>query len=237
MGFSILDAVVVGLQEAGFHADVAYPGQKYPTITETAAAVHIKKVDRADLTVTLEVTVICPGSQGGTQCELEALRATEVLRTIGAVCVQNGCAYDGIAQVYCVDILATFTCVTEEDSYRMGPGFQVYINDIQLPRVTSFTAERYTDSSLAFTMGDAVPAGSYPGCSGWKLTVEEQIPPGEYEMGDGYEPMTIRLEKSTGFSEVFTGCRWTSVKRELNRRGVHRIRTGIAVDMQEVYDA
>lgn len=225
------------LRDAGFLANVAYPGQKYPVITEPAAAVHIEQVDRANLTVTLEITVICPGSQGGTQCELEALRATEVLRASGAVCVQNGCAYDGIAQVYCVDILATYTCVTEADSCQIGPGFQVYVNDICIPRVISFTAERYTDSDLRFVMGEAAPAGSCAGCGGWRITIEEQIPPGEYEMGDGYEPMTIRLEKSTGFQEVFSGCRWTSVKRVVDKRGVHRVRTGIASAMEEVYDA
>ena len=130
MGYSILELVLRRLREANFTADVAFPGQKYPRIDKTVATVHIEKVDRANLTVTVEVNIICPASMGGTACEVEALRATEILRWTGAVCVQNGCSYDGVAQVYVVPVLATFTGVTEADSCAIGPGFKVYINEI-----------------------------------------------------------------------------------------------------------
>ena len=112
MGYSILELVLQRLREEGFSADIAYPGQKFPQITEAVAAVHIEQVDRANLTVTLEVSIVCPAAMGGTACEVEALRATEVLRWAGAVCVQRGCTYDGVAQVYMVPILATFTGTT-----------------------------------------------------------------------------------------------------------------------------
>lgn len=236
MGLSIIDMVVQRLQGAGFQADVAFPGQKYPVISKPVAAVHIDQVDRANRTVTLEVTVICPGAMGGAQCELEALRATEILRQSSAVCVQNGCTYDGIAQVYCVDVFATYTGVTEEDDYRIGLGFKVYVDDIIVPDTVRFTAERYADCGLQFSMGEASPTGSSAGSGGWRIILEEQIPTGEYEFGEGYEPMTIRLEKSTGVHEVFSGCRWTSVKREFTKEGTHRVRTGIAVAMEEVID-
>ena len=123
MGISILELVLRRLREANFTADIAYPGQKYPKVDKTVAAVHIQKVDRANMTVTVEVNIICPASMGGTTCELEALRATEILRWSRAVCVQNGCTYDGVAQVYVVAVLATFTCVTEADKCSLGPGF------------------------------------------------------------------------------------------------------------------
>ena len=99
MGISILELVLRRLREENFQADVAYPGQKYPLITQPVAAVHIEKVDRANLTVTVEVNIICPAALGGTTCETEALRATEVLRWAGAVCVQNGCVFDGVSRV------------------------------------------------------------------------------------------------------------------------------------------
>ena len=116
------------LRNAEFQVDVAYPGQKFPQITKTVAAVHIQKVDRANMTVTLEVNIISPASLGGTACELEALRATEVLQWDSAICVQNGCTYDGASQVYVVAVLATYTCVTEADSCTLGPGFYACIN-------------------------------------------------------------------------------------------------------------
>ena len=42
MGFSILDLVLDQLRQAGFQADVAYPGQKFPAISQPVAAVHIE---------------------------------------------------------------------------------------------------------------------------------------------------------------------------------------------------
>ena len=96
MGYSILELVLRRLRQAGFRADVAFPGQQFPQIQDTVATVHIEKVDRANLTVTMGVSVISPASVGGTACEVEALRATEILRWEGAVCVQNGCTYDGV---------------------------------------------------------------------------------------------------------------------------------------------
>ena len=80
MGYSILELVLRRLRQANFNANVAFPGQMFPQITNTVAAVHIEKVDRANLTVTIEINIICPASMGGTACEVEALRATETLR-------------------------------------------------------------------------------------------------------------------------------------------------------------
>ena len=139
MGISILDLVLRKLRGAGFTADVAYPGQKFPAISDAVAAVHIEKVDRANMTVTVEVNIICPAAQGGTTCEVEALRATEALRWAGAVCVQNGCTYDGVSQVYIVSVLATFTGITEESRCTLGPGFLVFINELQHPFAVSFS--------------------------------------------------------------------------------------------------
>ena len=129
MGCSILELVLRRLREAGFEADIAFPGQKFPQISNTVAAVHIEKVDRANLEVTVEISIICPASMGGTACEVKALEATEVLRWAGAVCVQRGCTYDGIAQVYVVSVLATFTGVTEADDCTVWPGFYCYVDN------------------------------------------------------------------------------------------------------------
>ena len=45
MGFSVLELVLQCLREKGFHADVAYPGQKFPQISDVVAAVHLQRVD------------------------------------------------------------------------------------------------------------------------------------------------------------------------------------------------
>lgn len=232
MGISILELVLRRLREENFEADVAYPGQKFPMITEPVAAVHIEKVDRANLTVTVEVNIICPAALGGTTCEVEALRATEILRWSGAVCVQNGCSYDGVSQVYVVSILATFTGITEADDCVIGPGFTVYINDIYQPYAVSFAEEEAQERQAEYQMGEPAPAGISQGSYLWNITFEELIPAGSPETAEPEGAFELKV-KTDVKTEVYYHCRWTSVKREFTREGLRRIRKGIAMLREE----
>ncbi len=228
MGISILEQVLRQLRNEEFQADVAYPGQKFPQITNTVAAVHIQKVDRANASVTLEVNIICPASMGGTACELEALRATEVLQWDGAVCVQNGCSYDGSSQVYVVAILATYNCVTEADSCIHGPGFDVYLNDQLQHFAVAFAEEEVRQEQAEYAMGESAPAGISQGSCLWHITLEEKILPGSPEAVEPAGAFELRIERDAGV-ETFYHCRWLSVRRELDRTGLRRIRKGIAM--------
>lgn len=232
MGYSILELVLLRLRQASFQADVAFPGQMFPQITDTVAAVHIEKVDRANLTVTVEINIICPASMGGTACEVEALRATEALRWSGAVCVQNGCTYDGIAQVYVVPILATFTGVTEADDCTIWPGFYCYIDDSIHRFAVSFTAENANGAQVEYVMGEATPVGISLGSALWEITLEELIPSGspEAEEPAGEFVLQIITDQKT---ETYSGCRWTSVKREFTKQGLRRTRKGFALTREE----
>ena len=233
MGISILELVLQELREAEFTADVAFPGQKYPPITDTVAAVHIQKVDRASLSVTVEVNILCPAAMGGTACEVEALRATEVLRWAGAECIQNGCQYDGMAQVYCVSVLATFNCVTGAEECTMGPGFTLYLNEIENPYVVSFTGEKTVEWEPAYEIGENKPVAVSQGSILWKITLEESVPAGSVEVTQPVSGFRIRLVKSSGFTESYTDCYWTSEKRIYTREGLRRVRTGFAMSMGE----
>lgn len=228
MGYSILEMVLRRLREEGFTASVAYPGQKFPQITETVAAVHIEKVDRAELSVTIEITMVCPASLGGTRCEMDALRATEILRWSGAVCIQNGCTYDGVAQVYMVSILATYTGTTEEDSCVIWPGFYCYLADRYHPYAVDFQTELTTDTQVIYGMGQSEVVGLHPGKQLWQIRLEELIPAGseETQEPEGAFDMKIISDRVT---ETFRGCRWTSVQRQRNRKGLRRIRRGYAL--------
>ena len=228
MGISILEQVLRRLRNAEFQADVAYPGQKFPQITQTVAAVHIEKVDRANMTVTLEVNIISPASLGGTACELEALRATEVLQWDGAVCIQNGCTYDGSAQVYVVAVLATYTCVTEADSCTHGPGFQVYINGSHQPFAVAFSEEAVFDHEAEFEMGETDPMGISLGKRLWNITLEERILPGSPEAAEPAGAFELELRRDAG-RETYYHCRWQSIRREMDQSGLKRIRKGIAM--------
>ncbi len=232
MGYSILELVLRRLREANFTADIAYPGQKFPQITDTVATVHIEKVDRAGLAVTIEVNIICPGSMGGTVCEVEALRATEILRLAGAVCIQNGCSYDGVAQVYMVPVLATFIGSTEEDSCTLGPGFDVYIDEVWHPFVTRFYEEESRLVQAEYVTGQSAPAGISQGKKLWNIQLEELIPIGAPEEGE-ITPIFELKVVSTLKTEWYAYCHWTSIQREFTREGLRRVRKGIAMDRVE----
>ena len=193
MGYSILELVLRRLREDGFTADIAFPGQKFPQISDTVAAVHIERVDRANLEVTVEINIICPASMGGTACEMRALRATEVLRWAGAVCVQNGCTYDGIAQVYVVSVLATFTGMTEAEDCTVWPGFYCYV-DNQLHRFAiGFTAEQQTGAAAEYVIGEAMPIGTSLGTTAWEIALEELIPVGSPEFDSPTDPCVVKI--------------------------------------------
>lgn len=232
MGISILELVLRRLREENFLADVAFPGQKYPAITEPVAAVHIEKVDRSNLSVTVEVNIICPAALGGTYCEVEALRATEVLRWAGATCIQNGCEYDGLAQVYVVSILATFTCVTEAEDCVMGPGFKVYVQENLMPYAVSFQAEQVIDIEAQYQIGEDAPVGVRNGGWVWEIRLEELIPAGSNEADHPESVFELRLESDT-VTETYYHCRWTSHRREFTRQGLRRIRRGISMLREE----
>lgn len=232
MGYSILELVLRRLREDGFTADIAFPGQKFPQITDTVAAVHIEKVDRANLEVTVEISIICPASMGGTACEVQALRATEVLRWSGAVCVQNGCTYDGISQVYVVSVLATFTGVTEADDCTVWPGFYCYEDNQILRFAVGFTAVQETGAAAEYVIGEAAPVGTSVGTTAWEIRLEELIPVGSPEFAIAGEPFVLKIltdEKT----EIYSGCRWTQISREFTKKGLRRIRRGVALQREE----
>ena len=232
MGYSILELVLRRLREDGFAANVAFPGQKYPHVTDTVAAVHIEKVDRANLQVTVEINIICPAAMGGTACEVQALRATEVLRWAGAVCVQNGCSYDGISQVYVVPVLATFTGITEEDSCMVWQGFYCYVDDRIHRFAVKFTARQDHGTEALYVVGQAAPVGTGLGTQSWEIQLEERIPVGSPEIETPAEPCEVRILTDQK-TEIYTGCRWISESREFSPQGLHRIRKGIALTREE----
>ena len=233
MGYSILELVLQRLRQAGFTADAAFPGQKFPRLEGAVAAVHIETVDRANLTVTMEVSIICPASMGGTACEVEALRATEVLRWAGAVCVQNGCTYDGVAQVYVVQVLATFTGVTEAADCTIWQGFYCYVDDALHRHALSFTSEYVKGAQLEYGMGEPEAVASSPGSVSWTIAMEELIPCGSPEVEDPEGEFVVEIVTELK-TERFTGCRWTSVRREFSKQGLRRSSRGIALSREVV---
>ena len=231
MGYSILELVLRRLREEGFTARVAYPGQVFPQISETVAAVHIDQVNRSELTVTIEITMVSPAALGGTRCEMDALRATEILRWSGAVCVQKGCTYDGVAQVYMVSILATYTGVTEEHDCVIWPGFYCYVDDRYHRYAIDFQTEQTVDAQVVYGMGRSAALGIWPGQELWQIRLEELIPAGSEEIREPEGEFEVKIISDLT-TETFRGCRWTSIQRQRSPKGLRRIRKGCALSRE-----
>ncbi len=233
MGSSILALVLNALREAGFAADHAYPGQKFCHITGPVAAVHLEKVEGASGTVTVEVNVLCPAAMGGAACELEALRAAEVLRQRGALCIQNGCRFEGGAQVYTVPVLAAFASASGGEEKEVGPGFLAFLNEEQQQFARVFSGERETGSQAVYAMGVPGAAAVCGGRELWSVYLEELIPVGETEAAEPEGSFDLRIETETR-AEIYRGCCWKSVRREFSQEGLKRIRQGFALERVEV---
>lgn len=232
MGSMILELVLEKLRAGGFRAELAYPGQRFPAITGPVAAVHIEKVDKAGQTVTAEVNIVSPAALGGTACETAGLQALEILHGAGAVCTQSGCSYLADGQVYTVSVLAEFVCTGSGDGYALGPGFQVYAGGVLQPHAVGVTAEKTAGHEARYAMGSANPVGISQGSWRWEITLEERIPVGMAETAEPTEPFTLQIVREKK-KEVYSGCRWVTVRREFTREGLHRVRKAIAQLRQE----
>lgn len=197
-------------------------------ITEPVAAAHILKVDQKTRTVTVEVNIISPAQLGGSRCEQEALKAAAALRRIHGECVQNGCKYIGVTEVYMVTVLATFTGTAEEGGHSIGTGFSVYADDRYLPYAVAFRAEQVRKNEPQYAMGERTPVGISRGSWVWQLEVEERIPDAYAQIGQEAEPVTVKTVRD-GFVETYTGCVWDSIWHEYSAQGMHRVRKGMAV--------
>lgn len=213
---TIVGNVIETLRESGIRADEAYPGSRIPALTGAVAAVRLGKMDRSVRTTSVQVRIMSPAGLGGSQCEQAALRAVESMQDMGGTCVKDVCRFDEMADVFYIEIEASFFGTAMENRWSAGPGFSVKIGRQPMDQVVSFSAGRKLTDEV--TNLNSAP---------WEFTLEELLVPGTSEPPDPSEPFTLAVTRSMG-SETFTGCTWVSVKREDSIRGVRQIRTGVA---------
>ena len=213
---TIVSNVIEALAAKGIRADEAYPGRRIPALTDAVAAVRLGKMDRAVRTTAVEVVIMSPFSAGGSHCEGVALRAVAVLQNMGGTCVKHVCKFDEMADVFYIQIDAEFFGTALEGKWSAGPGYSITIGLQPMEHVVSFLAQRGTDKDVT-VITDAQ----------WVFTMEELLPAGTSEPMDPVAPFTLTVTRSNG-EEIFTGCSWTSVKREDTIRGVSQIRSGVA---------
>ena len=216
MGQTIVSKVIDALQAKSIRADEAYPGGRIPALTGAVAAVRLGKVDRSVRTTTVQVVVMSPAADGGSLCESTALAAVDVLQGMGATCVKDVCKFDEMADVFYIEISASFFGTPGVNKWSAGPGYTVTIGAQVMEYVTGFSISRKTDDEVT-AIADAK----------WQFTLEELLPPGTSEPGDPVEPFALSVSRKNG-EEMLVDCRWTSVKREDTLRGVGQIRSGVA---------
>ena len=214
MGRITVEQIVTDLSTGGIRASAAWPGQKMPHLTAPAAAVCLEKADDAREQTTILVTVYSPGDQGGSACETAAVAAMGALQKTGAVCLLEGCRYDGQLHLFSMELHAVYGgLVTEEAKFPAS----VKLGLAPLPYVTGFKSWHLTDD----------PAETPLSASLCYFRLEELIPTGGVEQNTPQEPFTITVTRG-GTIETFTGCYLTTDVREDKQNGVSRVRSGTA---------
>ena len=213
MGHPVVETVISALQAGGIRAAQAWPGERIPHLTSTAAAVCLEKVDAASDTTTVLVTAYAPGDSGGVACETAAAEMMSILQENGAVCLLEACRYEEKLHLFSMKLHALYK--TEPEPEAMP--FQVKLGSAPLECVTAFKSWRLTEDPTAEPLSSAV-------CY---FRIEEQVLPGSQEQNTPSEPFTITVNRE-GTVETFTGCRMTADVREDGINGVHRVRSGTA---------
>lgn len=221
-----VEQVLQALKQAGFRAARAYPGGKFPHLTEAAAAVHLHRAQEGQVTVAVDV--LCPGTLGGGVCEAKAAQIFAVLGRMGGSCIQSGCRYEENAQVYRVQILVKLL----EAAAEGGP-FTVTINGVVQPYAVSFTGEESTGKQAVHVMGEVLPEGLSQGKRLWNICLEEKIPLGSPETAEPEGEFEMKVSAGVK-TELYSRCGWTSIRREVAGSGVRRIRKGVAMLRKEI---
>ena len=219
---TIVNQVIAQLRGASIRADEAYPGGRIPALTGPVAAVRLGKIDRSVRTTAVQVVVMSPASGGGSRCETTALQAIEVLQEMGGTCTKDVCKFDEMADVFYIEIEASFFGTALADDWSAGPGYSVTIGLQDMPHVIRFGLQRAVDGEVTAIAN-----------AKWQFTLEELLPADYSEPAEPQEPFTLTVVRDT-FDEILTGCRWISAKREDTLRGVSQIRIGIANKREEV---
>ncbi len=106
MGLQRINSVVEALQAAQIRTQRGFPVERMPYLTTSVAGVCIERVQAE--TIVLAVRIFTPLEQGGASCEDTAMKAAEILESLGATCQIQSCSFDGKSGLFNMAVLATF---------------------------------------------------------------------------------------------------------------------------------
>ena len=217
MAALIVDTILDALNEAGIEAQAAYPGGTMPNITKPQAAVSLEKLEYTARSATVLVTVMVPVASGGGACEDTALQVGSVLESLGGICVQEECRFNGYADAYYVRVLGTFYGAAVMENWVAESDFTVKLEEIVMENAVAFKAEQAVDEVTGTPLSTSV----------WTFRLEENFGRGERPLAPPAEPFTVTVKRS-GSVEIYSECSWISVQLENTATGLRQIRQGVA---------
>lgn len=176
-------------------------------------AVSLARQDQAAGTATVQAAVLSPASLGGEECESAAVQVYRVLQSLGADCVQEGCARVGQTDLLCVYVSAVFYGQEGTDGWSK---LSVELAGVPMTRAVSLAAWQSVDATVTTLDSTA-----------WSFRLEEQFLPDDGEEAEPEEPFLMTVVRGS-WQESYTGCTLTSRRVEVTSSGLRRIREGVA---------
>jgi hypothetical protein len=180
-------------------------------------AVSLERVEYSIRTATVLVTVMVPVNMGGGACEDTALKVGQVLESLGGICVQEPCQFNGYADAFYIRVFGTFRGPAALDSWIVSADFDVQMGGEILPNVVAFRAEQAIDELTGTPLSSAV----------WSFRIEEVFGRRERPKPQPAEPFDVTVVRG-GVVEVFSDCSWISCQMENTSTGLRQIRKGIS---------
>lgn len=222
MGKSIVEIVIDLLKGSQIRVDRAYPGQMMPAVETMVAAVGLKRLDQADSSATVEVSVMTPAHLGAGECEDKAVWICRLLKSIGGSCLQGKAEHIVGANLFRVSIESVFYGQETLNGWQdipTAPTFAVKLGGMPLNYAISFTAHREVDETTENIENAA-----------WHFKIEERFPLNAEEEASPEEPFAITVSR-IGRTEVYNGCVLVAHKRILESDGQRQIREGVATSL------
>ena len=230
MGYELLKALVELLRSEGISAGEAYPGAGAPAVDGPRTAVGLLGVDLPAGLAKFQIRVLSPRILGGWNCQIWAVRVTEVLNSAGMTCEAREMEYLDAFDCFCVTIRADLPVLRNSDGSFAWARMQIFCGDVEQMGVESFTAARNQGRRMLGTFCQSEAVGITPGHGGWVLELVQRT---DRLPACPAEPFILTVRE--GDRECrYTGCGWNEERFEHTRSGLRLIRRGFALRREEV---
>lgn len=224
------------LTNAGFRAEIGYPGQGAVALTGTVAAVNLTQVNTGESQAVVTVTILTPRTLGLGQCQEQAGEAAGVLsRETGCGWTFSGWRYESGIDCYAIEVTGSARYCRSADGWIRDSGCQVAIGEENQSYVTDFLARQALDRRFLRPHAQTDPAWVTPGVGGWTIKLTQLFPVTETEPAAVEEPFTLTVKRG-GSTQVFSDCYWGTYSSQQKERGTEVVRSGFALSREVTED-